>query len=245
MNRDSVTFAIDVGGTWIKSLAIDPLGNPRGIHRERETPRPATPDRVVAELLAIAQFDSFDRVSIGFPGLVCVADGIILTAPNLDGDWSAFGLASVLEAELHRPVRVAKDADVHGFGAVSGKGVEMLLTLGTGLGSSLFMDGRLVPNLDLGHHPLRSGQSYEQLLGKRALERDGKDSWRANFLAAIRQISATFNFDALYVGGGHAALVSDLLLPEGVRLVSNMAGLTGCVALWDSENRPGNWRAAE
>ena len=88
---------------------------------------------------------------------------------------------------------------------------------------------------------MRAGFTYEELLGKCALDRSGEEAWQVNLLCAIDQLYATFNYDILYVGGGHAALVEGLSLPPEVRLVSNDVGLLGCVALWDSDKRPSSW----
>ncbi len=115
----------------------------------------------------VATLGDFDRISVGFPGVV--VDGVTKTAPNLHPKWTGFPLAKKLEHTLKKPVRVANDAGVQGFGDIEGRGVEMLLTLGTGMGCALFNDGRYVPNLELAHHPLRKGKTYEEYVGAKAL----------------------------------------------------------------------------
>lgn len=222
------TLAIDIGGTGLKLAVLDAQGSPVGDAVTVPTPRPAVPDAVLAALIGARPAQRFDRVSCGFPGIV--VGGVPQNAPNLDPSWAGFPLADVLSAKFGAPARVANDADVQGFGAMEGRGVELVLTLGTGLGSALFVDGRLVPNLELGHHPLRGDRTYEQLLGKAALEADGQDVWRARVDDAVRTTRALFSFRKLFLGGGNARLLTDL--PPDVVAVDNKAGLLGGIALW-------------
>ena len=164
------TLSIDIGGTGLKMLVLDPSGTAVDERQRVLTPRPATPGAVIEALRGlIAKQPPFDRVSVGFPGVV--HDGVVWTAPNLHRSWRGVSLAKALREITGKPVRVANDADVQGYASVEGSGVEMVLTLGTGLGSALFVDGRLVPNLELGHHPLRKGMTYEDYVGKAALAR--------------------------------------------------------------------------
>jgi polyphosphate glucokinase len=172
---------------------------------------------------------AFDRVSVGFPGVV--KHGITMIAVNLHPDWKEFPLQATLEKRWNKPVIVANDASVQGYGAIYGKGVEMVLTLGTGLGSSLFTDGHLCPGLELAHHPWRKGLTYEDFLGLRGLKKYGKKRWNKLVQKAIAQTSATFNWDYLHIGGGNAKHIN-FKLPKDVRIVPNEEGLLGGVALW-------------
>jgi polyphosphate glucokinase len=131
---------------------------------------------------------------------------------------------------LKKPVRVANDSAVQGFAAIHGKGVELVITLGTGFGSSLFTDGHLVPGLELAHHPWRK-RTYEDYLGKRGLEKYGRKRWNKYLEKAIAQLEALFNYDHLYIGGGNAMKI-DFGLPKHVTRVPNEDGLLGGVALW-------------
>lgn len=226
-----LTLAVDVGGSGIKCLVLDPAAKPITERQRLETPRPALPAAVLAVIrtLAAAQ-GKFDRVSVGFPGVV--KHGVVHTAPNLHAEWQGYPLAKNLEKSLHKPVRVANDSGVQGYGVIERRGVEMVITLGTGFGSALFVDGRRVPNLELAHHVLRKGKTYEEELGVEALEALGKKKWNARLSEALEALSRTFNYDRLYIGGGNAEKVT-LELPANVRLVSNIAGLLGGVAIWD------------
>lgn len=232
------TLAIDVGGTGIKLIVLDPAGKPLTERARKETPRPATPDAVLAVMKELAPTEvSFDRVSVGFPGVVRA--GVTENAPNLDPSWNGFGLAAALEELFQCPARVANDADVQGLAVVSGIGVEVVITLGTGIGSGLFLEGTLVPNLEMGHHPFRKGESYEEQLGKRALDDVGVRKWNRRLGKALAAWEDLFNFDKLYLGGGNAKKV-EIELPPRVVIVPNVAGLLGGLALWrSSPGEPG------
>jgi polyphosphate glucokinase len=224
------TFALDIGGTVIKAAVLDARGRPVAAPVRASTPRPATPVavlRVVMELAAAAP--RFHRVAVGFPGVV--QDGVTRTAVNLHPAWRGVDLARRLKRLTGRPVRIANDADVQGMAVIEGAGVELVITLGTGVGSALFLDGRLIPNLEFGHHPFRNRRTYEQLLGERALKRIGKSAWNKRLRAAVEMLQKTFNCRRLYLGGGNARLI-EKPLPRGVRAVRNIAGVLGCIRLW-------------
>ena len=127
---------------------------------------------------------------------------------------------------------MANDADVQGLGDIQGHGVEVVLTLGTGLGSALFVDGTLVPNLELGHHPLRGNRTYEEYVGKKALEEIGKKRWRKRVLKVLQQVEPIWNPTRIFLGGGNAKLLKVEDLPENVTVSPNSAGITGGIALW-------------
>lgn len=229
--RNPRTLAVDIGGTGLKMLVLDTRGRPLTERARVETPNPATPAAMLRALRGLIRRQGpFDRVSVGFPGVV--HDGVVKTAPNLHPSFQGFDLAKALARATGRPTRVCNDADVQGLGDIRGKGVELVITLGTGMGSALFVDGRLVPNLELGHHPLRGGKTYEDLVGKAALEKLGKKRWRKAVRRAIEQLEPIFNFRTLYVGGGNAKLLRPDELPSNVRIMSNEAGLLGGIALW-------------
>src|SRR3989442_206030 len=225
-----LTSAIDIGGTGIKAVVLSATGKPLTERSRVKTPRPATPGAVINTIVELAKAQGeFDRVSVGFPGVV--RRGVTVTAPNLNGNWGGFRLADALTKKLGVPVRVANDADVQGFGVIEGYGVELVVTLGTGFGSGLFVDGKLVPNLELWHHPLQKGKTYEDLLSDAVRKKIGKRKWSKRLVRAIQTLDRTFNYDRLYVGGGNAARIT-VKLPENVKIVSNVAGLLGGLALW-------------
>jgi hypothetical protein len=93
----------------------------------------------------------------------------------------------------------SNDADLQGFGAIAGRGVELVITLGTGFGSSLFVDGKLVPNLEVAHYPV-NGKTYEQMLGNAARKEVGNKKWNEWLTRAIEALYLVFNYDHLYIG---------------------------------------------
>jgi polyphosphate glucokinase len=235
--RGPITLAVDVGGSGVKAMRLDARGRPASERLREKTPRPATPARVLPVIRRLAErLSPFDRVSIGFPGVV--ENGVVRTATNLHPAWVGVRPAARLRALLDRPVRVANDADVQGLGIVAGRGLELVLTLGTGVGSALFHEGRLIPNLELGHHPFRHGRTYEELLGDRALGRIGPRRWNRRLRRAVLTLLLTFNPRLLYLGGGNARQVAPGLPPR-VRLASNLAGLLGGIRLWDEDQPTG------
>src|SRR5438128_8857812 len=128
------TLAIDIGGTGIKAVTLSTTGKPLTKRARVKTPRPATPAAVMNTIVELAKKQGeFDRVSVGFPGVV--RRGITLNAPNLNGRWGGFHLADALSKKLGKPVPVANDADVQGFGVIAGHGDDLVVTLATGLGS--------------------------------------------------------------------------------------------------------------
>lgn len=226
----ATTLAIDVGGTGIKGILLNGRGKPLSERQRIATPNPATPDAMLAIMDGIMKtLGKFDRVSVGFPGVV--KHGAIRTAHNLDATWVGFDLEKVLTRRWKKPVRVANDAAVQGFGAIRGKGVELVITLGTGFGSSLFVDGHLFPGLELAHHPWRKSKTYEEYFGVKGLRRLGRKRWNKLLPKAIEQLESLFNYDHLYIGGGNAVKI-DFALPQHVTRVPNEDGLLGGVALW-------------
>lgn len=228
-----ITLAIDIGGSGIKMMLLDRKGKPLTDRLREPTPAPATPAAML-ELMAEmkGKLPEFERVSIGFPGVV--KRGYTWTAHNLDPGWEGFALKDAVETKWKKPARVCNDAAVQGFGAIQGTGVELVLTFGTGLGSSLFTQGRLCPGLELAHHPWRKGKTYEDYLGHDGLKKYGNKHWNRLVKKAIDQTSSLFNWDYLYIGGGNAEHI-DFKLPETIKIVSNEDGLLGGVALWDHD----------
>lgn len=228
------TLSVDVGGSGIKGMVLDPDGNPCNERVRIETPRPANPSAVLGVIAEVAkQQPAFERVAVGFPGVV--DSGVTMTAPNLDGDWREVPLAAEIESRTGKPCRAANDADVQGYGAVEGKGVEMVLTLGTGMGSAIFTNGHLVPNLELGHHPFGKGKTYEAMLGDPARKKVGNKKWNKRVGQVVAQILPIWNPRVLYIGGGNTKKLT-LDLPLNVKIVPNVAGILGGIRLWEDED---------
>lgn len=225
------TLTIDIGGTGIKMIPLDAEGQAIGDRQRELTPKKPRPKAVLAviEQMLAAQ-EPFDRVSVGFPGVV--VGGVIDTAPNLGTKaWRGFNLQSAITELVGKPTRVLNDADLQGYGVIAGHGVEMVLTFGTGLGTALFIDGRLVPNLEFGHHPLDNGKTYEDLISNAELERIGKKKWRKRCDLVFETLARIFNYDQLHVGGGNARKLKQPL-PKRAKMFHNVDGMEGGVALW-------------
>jgi polyphosphate glucokinase len=226
------TLAVDVGGTGIKAAVLDEKGKMITERQKIKTPHNATPKKVIAIVGELANMSgAFDRASAGFPGVI--KNGVVYTAPNLGKGWKNFPLEAALKKRLKVPVRIANDADVQGLGCVTGRGLELVITLGTGFGSVLFTDGHRI-HLELGHHPFHHGKTYEDELGNRAFLKKGKKKWNKHLREAIDELAETFNYDRLYIGGGNAATIN-FKLPPNVKVVSNTEGLLGGIKLWQDQ----------
>jgi polyphosphate glucokinase len=232
---ESRTLAIDIGGTGIKAALLDDAGNLIGERQRVPTPpKPVTPEDLVRAIdEAAAPLGTYERVSVGFPGYV--RDGRVITAPNLGTDALAgFDLQSVLAEHLGKPVRVLNDADVQGFGAIKGQGLEMVLTLGTGAGTALFHNGEIMPHLELAHHPVSGNNTYDQYVGNAARRKKGKKAWNKRVAKVIDILREVVRFEHLYIGGGNAKDIT-FPLPPDVTIVPNTDGLTGGIRLWRKE----------
>jgi polyphosphate glucokinase len=249
------TLAIDIGGTGLKASVLDAKGT-MVADRVRVTttyPMPPEGDAGMVPTLAklVKPLPEFDRVSAGFPGMV--RGGRILSAPhfvtekgpgspidpNLQTAWSDFDLAAALTQSLGKPSRVANDADVQGLAVVTGKGLEFVITLGTGFGTALFMDGALLPHLEIAHQPFRKGETYNDQLGERTRKDIGDERWNRRVRKAIEILDSMLFFDHLYIGGGNAHRITrdrlgDVLVKTTV--VDNTAGILGGIRLWQGDH---------
>jgi polyphosphate glucokinase len=246
------TLAIDVGGTGLKASVLSKSGTMMADRVKTETKYPLPPDGdtgLIAALTALVKpLPEADRVSCGFPGMV--RNGLVLSAPHyvckkgpgspldkkLVEAWAKFDLATALSKALGKPTKVANDADVQGAAVVQGKGLEVVITLGTGMGSAFFLDGHLMPHLELGHHPFRKDETYDENLGELARKNKGDESWNHRVREAIDRLDALFFYDHLYIGGGNARRITrddlgDRL--EKITIVDNTAGILGGIKLWE------------
>ncbi len=225
------TLSIDIGGTGLKASVLDAEGNMLHDRVRVETPVGKPPEAIIEALAGlVAPLPAFDRISVGFPGVV--RDGKVLTAANLGHPgWIGFDLAKALQQRFRKPARVVNDADMQGLAAVKGKGVELVVTLGTGFGTALYLDGRLAPHLELAHHPFRKGESYEEQLGNQARKKVGGKKWNKRIQRAIETLRLLVHFDRLYIGGGNAKKITFTPDPD-VTIISNEAGIRGGVVLW-------------
>ena len=238
------TLTLDVGGTGLKAAALDSKGRMLTERARVETTYPMAPEQLVDALTALAtQLPSCDRVSVGFPGVV--RNGHVLTAPHfittagpgtpidpaLAQRWHRYDLSDALETALQQPVRVLNDADLQGLDVANGDGVEVVITLGTGVGSAVFERGLLGPHLELSQHPFRKGGTYNEQLGDAARKKTGNKHWNKRLVKALATWQTLFTFDHCYIGGGNARHIT-IDLPESVSIIDPNAGLLGGIKLW-------------
>lgn len=245
LDSEVITLSIDIGGSGIKGALLNSSGEMVSERVRIPTPYPCPPQLLIQTVKDLAEnFSNFERLSVGFPGLV--REGRVSfvpalskselegqTDPDLVAAWQNFDLAGTLSKVFGLPVRVANDADVQGSAVIRGVGLEFVMTLGTGCGTALFYDGKLLPHLELGHAPFRKGESFEQQLGNAARKEIGKSRWIKRVQKAIAAYESFLFFDHIYVGGGNARHLADVELGPNVTLVDNSAGILGGIRIWE------------
>ena len=224
-------LSIDIGGTGLKACMLDRQGEMLEDYRKIATPENAGPENVLHAIMSLAsQFGEFDAVSAGFPGYV--RDGVVYTAPNLDNmAWHGVNLSFLLEQKLGRPSQVVNDADLQGLGFAEGEGLEMVMTLGTGFGTALMLNGVLLPHLELAHLPVTKSKDYDAWIGEEALKKVGEKKWNRRMEKVLQTFRTVINYDKLYISGGNAKKLT-LPLESNVRVVSNKDGIRGGARLW-------------
>ncbi|HEY2815085.1 MAG TPA: ROK family protein [Acidimicrobiales bacterium] len=247
---DNVVMGVDIGGTGIKGAPVDvETGELEGERFRVLTPKPATP-KAVADVVGqvVEHFEWKGPVGATFPAVV--KNGVTMSAANVDKEWIGADADQILTDRLSMPVLVLNDADAAGlaevrFGAGKDrKGVVLMITLGTGIGCGMFLDGKLVPNTELGHIEI-DGKDAESLAADSVRERKGL-SWKdyaTRVETYIRRLDALMWPDLVILGGG-ASKKADKLLPRlDVRpevvaaTLLNEAGIVGA-ALAAHEGQP-------
>ncbi|HTW07686.1 MAG TPA: ROK family protein [Acidimicrobiales bacterium] len=240
------TLSFDIGGTGLKASVLSKHGELLHEPVHVPTPYPLSPTDLVTHLVQLTQgLPAFQRISAGFPGMVRA--GLVLSAPHfispagpggkpsgvLVKAWDHYALQSTLGAALGLPCRVANDADVQGAALVQGEGLELVITLGTGVGTALFWQGKLAPHLELAHHPLgKRGDCYNDVLGEAARQKAGNKKWNTRLAGTLEVLRNLVMFDHCYIGGGNSKKVS-LDLPPDITLADNTAGILGGIKLWE------------
>jgi len=220
MATTTAAIGVDIGGTGIKGAPVDLEAGSLTAERVRIlTPQPATPDSV-AEVVTevINQLDAPGAVGLTLPAVV--RDGVAHTASNIDHAWIGTDAAELFAKATGRAVAVVNDADAAGiaemrFGAGRGRsGVVILITLGTGIGSALFVDGTLVPNTELGHLPLHHGVAEEW--AAESVREDDDLSWKqwAHRLSDYMQLVEKLFWPNLIIVGGGVSKKSGKFLPH-------------------------------
>jgi polyphosphate glucokinase len=215
----------------VKASVLDEAGLMQAERLRVPTPVGRHPRYLLAALAGLTrQLPGFDRISVGFPG--AVGDGRVLTAPNLRHPaWLGFELAAALADRFGKPARIANDVTLQGLAAIRGEGVELVVTLGTGFGTALYLDGHLVPQFALGYHFFRKGSTYDEQLNQAALDEVGKKKWNKRLARAVVSLSHVVRYDRLFIGGGNAKHLT-VALGARTTVISNECGIRGGILLW-------------
>jgi len=213
-------LVIDIGGTHVKVVASG-----KRIHREFVSGPHLTPQRTVAGVRELTADWSFDVIAMGFPGLVR-RDRVIREPWNLGKGWVGFSFAKAFKC----PVKIINDAAMQALGSYDG-GRMLFLGLGTGLGSTLIVDGLLAP-MELAHLPYRDG-TFEDYVGVRGLEKYGRKKWRKYVFDVVERLMAALEPDEAVLGGGNVKKLKKL--PPGCRAGSNDNAFRGGFRLWQNK----------
>ncbi len=228
-------LAIDIGGSRIKATILDIEAQILMDYVRVQTPLSPSPNEIMQAIVELTKgFKDYSKISVGFPGYV--RNGIVYTAPNLSTEkWKGFDLKKGLSKLLMQPARVINDADMQGLGIAKGKGLEMVVTLGTGFGTALLMDGILLPHLEVAHHPISKDRDYDEYIGKKALDEVGIERWNKRMKKVIEILKTVFNYDHLYISGGNAKKIT-FKMDDNISIVSNVDGIKGGARLWQEKH---------
>ncbi len=233
-------FGVDVGGSGVKGAPVDLTDGQLAAPRMRiPTPKPATPDAVIEAIAGIVSGHGWSGpIGVTVPGVVL--DGVVQTAANISEEWIGFDAATGLSERLGMPVKVLNDADAAGlaevtYGAAKGeRGVVLLLTFGTGIGSAYLHEGTLIPNTELGHLKFKDGVAEEYAAGRLVKRGDLEIEWWARRVDEVLDYLDDLFWPNLFVfGGGISKRFEDYshLLDTRARIVPamlrNQAGIVG------------------
>jgi polyphosphate glucokinase len=237
-------LGIDIGGSGVKGAPVDVQRGEFLAERYRvPTPQPADVTSVIdAAAEVAAQFSGYERVGVTFPGVV--VDGVVRTAANMDKSWIDAPAAQLFSDRLGKPVTVLNDADAAGVAEVAhgaGKdqrGLIMMLTFGTGIGSALFLDGILIPNTEFGHLEL-NGKDAELRASDRAREQEEMswEKWAGRVEEYLKHLEALLSPRLFIIGGGVSKKsdrffpLIDLKTPMVPATLLNNAGIIGAATI--------------
>ncbi|MGF0115801.1 ROK family protein [Promicromonospora sp. Marseille-Q5078] len=249
VRADVLTLAVDCGGGGIKAAVLDSAGTAHAAPVRVPTPYPLPPQLLLDTVAGIAdRLPPAHRATLGMPGMI--RHGVVVHTPHyitrsgprsrvlpeLVAAWESFDVRGALARRLGVPAMVLNDAEAHGAGVVAGSGLELVLTLGTGLGSALFDGGRLAPHLEWSHAPVRRGATYDQYIGEPERRRLGDGLWSRRVVAMVDGLRPVFRWDRLYLGGGNSRRITPAALDrlgDDVVVVPNTAALVGGARAWD------------
>jgi polyphosphate glucokinase len=216
-------LVIDVGGSHVKILATG-----QKVERRMNSGPTLTAEQMAGGVRSLAKGWKYDAVSIGYPGPVA-RNRPVKEPYNLGKGWVDLDY----EAAFGCPVKIVNDAAMQALGSYNG-GKMLFLGLGTGLGTTLIVDNVIVP-MELAHLPYRKA-TFEDYVGERAFERDGRKKWRKHVADVIARLVAAFEPDEVVLGGGNSANLKDL--PPRCRLGNNANAFPGGFRLWEEPAAP-------
>ena len=248
-DRNLMTLAVDCGGLSLKASVLDRAGTLHAQPISIPTPYPLSPKRLIEAFDELAQaLPAFDRMTVGIPGMI--RHGVVVHTPhyiNTKGPltridpqlltlWRGFDMQSAIAAHFSIPALVMNDAEVHAAGLISGSGLEVVMTLGTGLGFAMFDGGKLAPHFELSHAPIRRSTSYDTWIGEHERRRLGDTFWSRRIKAMVEDLRPVFWWDKLFIGGGNSRRIKPEVLAklgDDVVIASNTAGILGGVRAWE------------
>jgi polyphosphate glucokinase len=248
-NKQVMTLAIDCGGLSLKASVLDEAGTLHAQPVSIPTPYPLSPRRLIEAFDEIAKLlPPFDRITIGMPGMI--RHGVVVHTPHyinakgpltrveptLLSQWRGFDMQSNVADHFGKPALVMNDAEVHAAGLISGSGLEVVMTLGTGLGFCMFDGGKLAPHFELSHAPIRRSTSYDTWIGEHERRRLGDTFWSRRIKSMVEDLRPVFWWDRLFIGGGNSRRIKPEVLAklgDDVVIVSNTAGILGGVRAWE------------
>ncbi|MBJ2329536.1 ROK family protein [Schaalia cardiffensis] len=246
---EEMTLAIDCGGGGIKTSVLDSHGTMIAPPLRTPTPYPLPPALLVQTAVDLAeQLPRADRVTMGMPGMI--RHGVVVATPHyitrsgprskilpeLVEEWRFFDMGRALGRALELPTKVLNDAEVAGAGVVTGTGLEMIITLGTGLGNAVFDGGVLAPHIEVSQGFVRWGLTYDDYIGEHERLRLGDTHWSRRVRRIVDGLRPMYLWDRLYLGGGNSKRITAghrAKLGEDVIIVPNDAGIIGGVRAWE------------
>lgn len=246
---EEMTLAIDCGGGGIKASVLDSHGTMIAPPLRTPTPYPLPPALLVQTAVDLAkQLPRANRVTMGMPGMI--RHGVVVATPHyitrsgprskilpeLVEEWRFFDMGRALGRALELPTKVLNDAEVAGAGVVTGTGLEMIITLGTGLGNAVFDGGVLAPHIEVSQGFVRWGLTYDDYIGEHERLRLGDTHWSRRVRRIVDGLRPMYLWDRLYLGGGNSKRITAghrAKLGEDVIIVPNDAGIIGGVRAWE------------
>lgn len=246
--REPRTLAVDCGGGGIKASVLDGQGTMVAPPTRTPTPYPLPPDLLVDIVEDLGrQLPRYDRVTVGMPGMlrhgiviqtphyVCKSGPRTKVLPDVAQQWRHCDIRRLLSERLEVPALVLNDAEVAGAGVITGTGLEVMITLGTGLGNSIWDGRRLAPHMEISRMPVRWGLIYDDYIGEHERIRLGDAHWSRRVRRVVEALRPALLWDRLYIGGGNGVRITSYqrnLLGDEVVIVPNDAGIRGGARCW-------------